>query len=93
MPSIVLLHCGTNDLQKDLTPQKITQKILKLEEEASDRSKRDVLISGIIIKGDDFNAKVKKVHECLPEIKIRKNMKYIDNGIIDVGMLNRSNSI
>ena len=23
-PDIVLLHCGTNDFKKDLTPQKIT---------------------------------------------------------------------
>ena len=35
-PDIVLLHCGTNDLKKYLTPQKIAQNILKLAEEASD---------------------------------------------------------
>ena len=33
VPDLVLLHCGTNDLKKDLTRQKIAQKILKLAEE------------------------------------------------------------
>ena len=49
-PDIVLLHCGTNALKKELTLQKIAQNILKLAEEVSDGCKRDVLISGIINK-------------------------------------------
>ena len=32
-PDIVLLHCGTNDFKKDLTPQKIAHNVLKLAEE------------------------------------------------------------
>ena len=59
-PDIVLLHCGTNDLKKDPTPLKIAQNILKLAEEVSDRGKRDLLVSGIINRGDDFNAKMQK---------------------------------
>ena len=51
---IVLLHCGTNDLKKDFTPQKIAQNILKLAEEIFDGGKRDVLVSGIINRGDDY---------------------------------------
>ena len=81
-PNIVLLHCGANDLKKDLTPQKIAQNILKLAEEASDGGKRDVLVSGIISRGDDYHAKVQKVNEFLSEIRTRKNVKYIDNGNI-----------
>ena len=34
-PDIVLLHCVTNDLKKDLTPQEIAQKIFKLAEQVS----------------------------------------------------------
>ena len=41
------VHCGTNDLKQDLTPQKTAQNILKLVEELSDEGKRDVLVSGI----------------------------------------------
>ena len=91
-PDIVLLHCGTNDLKKDLTPQKITQNILKLSEEVSGGGKRDVLVSGIINIGDDYNAKVQKVNQFLSEIRTRKNVKYIDNGFfnIDLDMLNQS---
>ena len=89
-PDIVLLHCGTNDFKKDLTPQKITQNILKLAEEVSDGGKRDVLVSGIINRGDDYHAKVQKVNEFLSEIRTRKNVKYIDNGNIGLDMLNRS---
>ena len=91
-PDIVLLHCGTNDLKKDLTPQKIVQNILKLAEEVSGGGKRDVLVSGIINIGDDYNAKVQKVNQFLSEIRTRKNVKYIDNGFfnIDLDMLNQS---
>ena len=35
--------------------------------------------------------KCKKVSEFLSEIRTRKNVKYIDNGNIGLGMLNRSN--
>ena len=68
-PDVVLLHCGTNDSKKDLTPQKIAQNILKLAEEVSDGGTRDVLVSGIINGGDDFNSKVQKVNEFLSERK------------------------
>ena len=91
-PDILLLHCGTNDFKKDLTPQKIAQNILKLSEEVSGGGKRDVLVSGIINRGDDYNAKVQKVNQFLSEIRTRKNVKYIDNGFfnIDLDMLNQS---
>ena len=89
-PDIVLLHCGTNDLKIELTPQKIAQNILKLAEEVSDGGKRHILVSGIINRGDDYNAKVQKVNEFLSEIRTRKNVKYIDNENIGLGMLNRS---
>ena len=61
-PDFVLLHCGTNDLKKDLTPQKIAQNILKLLEEVSDGGKRDVLVFGINNRGDDYHVKVQKVN-------------------------------
>ena len=61
-PGIALLHCSTNDLKRDLTPEKITQNILKLAEEVSDGGKRDVLVSGIVNEGDDLNTKVQKVN-------------------------------
>ena len=32
-PDIVLLNCGTNDLKKDLTPQKVAQNKLRLAED------------------------------------------------------------
>ena len=90
VPDIVLLHCGTNDLKKDLTPQKVAQDTLKLAEEVSDGSKGDVLVSGIINRGDNFNAKMQMVNDFLSEKRTRKNVKYIDNGNIGLGMLNRS---
>ena len=49
-PDIVLLHCSTNDLKKELTLQKITQNILKLAEQVSDGGKRDVLFLELLIK-------------------------------------------
>ena len=89
-PDVVLLHCGTNDFKKDLTPQKIAHNILRLAKEVSDGAKSDVLVSGIINRGDVYHAKVQKVNEFLSEIRTRKNVKYIDNGKIGLDMLNRS---
>ena len=65
---------------------------MKLAEEVSGGGKRDVLVSGIINIGDDYNAKVQKVNQFLSEIRTRKNVKYIDNGFfnIDLDMLNQS---
>ena len=75
-PDIVLLHYSTNDLEKDLTPQKITRNIFKLAEVVSEGGNRDVLVSEIITRGDDFNAKVQKVNEFLSKIRTRKNKIY-----------------
>ena len=86
----MLLHCGTYDLKKDLTPQKIAQNMLKLAEEVSNGGKRDVLLSGIINRDDDYHAKVQKVNKFLSERRTRKNVKYIGNGNIGLDMLNRS---
>ena len=62
-----------------------------MAEEASYGDKRDVLVSGIINRGDDYHTKVQKVNEFLSEIRTRKNVKYIDNGKISLDVLNRSN--
>ena len=61
-PDIVLLHYGTNNLKKDPISQKIAQNILKLAEEVSDWGKGNILVSGIISRGDDFNIKVQKIN-------------------------------
>ena len=74
-PDIVLLHCGRNDLKKDLTPQKIAQSILKLAEEVSGGGKRDALISGIINRGHDYHAKVQKVNEFQSEMGTMKRYR------------------
>ena len=63
---------------------------MKLAEEVPDGGERDVLVSGIIKRGDDYNAKVQKVNEFLSEIRTRKKEKYIDNGNIGLDTLNRS---
>ena len=61
---------------------------MELAEEVFDGGKRDVLVSRIINRGDDFNAKVQKVNEFLSEKRTRKNVEYIGNGDIGLGMLN-----
>ena len=52
--------------------------------------RRDLFVSGIIDRGDDYRAKVQKVNEFLSKIRTRKNAKYIDNENISLGTLNRS---
>ena len=57
---ILYLHCGTNNFKKELYRQKIAQNLLKLAEKISNGGKRVVLISGVINRSDDFNAKVQR---------------------------------
>ena len=51
-------------------------------------TKRTVLVSRF--RGDDYNAKIKKVNEFLSKIRTKKNVKHIDNGNIGLDMLNWS---
>ena len=84
----MLLHCSTNDSKKrSYSSENCTEHI---EVGREGRGKRDVLVSGIINRSDDYHAKLQKVNEFLSEIRTRKNGKYVDNGNIGLDMLNRN---
>ena len=89
-PGILLLHYGTNDLKKELTPQKIAPNILMLVEECLKEVREMSWFLELLIEVMIINYKVQKVNEFLSEIRARKTVKYINNGNIGLGMLNRS---
>ena len=49
-----------------------------------------MLLTTEVVRGDDFDAKVHKINEFLPETKSTKKVKYIDNGDIALEILNWS---
>ena len=83
----MLLHCSTNGFKKELTPQKITQKILKLAEYLTEVRDMSWFLK-LIIEVKILILQCRS--EFLSEKKTRKNVNYIDNGNIALGMLNRS---
>ena len=85
-PDIMLFYSSRNDFKKNFTPQEIAQNILKLAEDVSDGGQRDALVSEIINRGDDFNVNMQKVNDVLSEVRTRKNVKYIDNRNIGLGI-------
>ena len=89
-PGILLLHYGTNDLKKELTPQKIAPNILMLAEECLKEVREMSWFLELLIEVMIINYKVQKVNEFLSEIRARKTVKYLNNGNIGLGMLNRS---
>ena len=75
--------------KRTCSPENCTEHI-EVGRKVSDGGKRNVLVSGIVNRGDDYNAKVQKVNDFMSEIGTRKNVQYIDNRNIGLGMLNRS---
>ena len=58
------IHCGTNNLNSEDSPEKITNDITQLGKVVK-TGKNDVVISGICLREDHFNQKANKVNQLL----------------------------
>ena len=56
-PDLLILHCGTNDLNTNKSLHEISSNIMKLALELKHPHK-DIMISGIVTRMDKFNEKV-----------------------------------
>lgn len=63
-PDLVIIHCGSNDLRSQKTPDIIADDIIKLASKSKTNT-NDVVISGIIARNDEYNVKGKQVNEHL----------------------------
>ncbi|XP_057297347.1 uncharacterized protein LOC130627141 [Hydractinia symbiolongicarpus] len=88
-PDKIIIHCGTNDLNRIETDQ-IAQNIVKLAIKLKS-GENNVMISGIIQRKDRLNEKVMAVNKSLAHLCEQRNIGFINNDNINPDLhLNRS---
>ena len=88
-PDFIILHHGTNDLNSYSTSEEIADKILNLATSIK-TSKNQVFVSGLVIRKDKLNKKGNEVNELLKTKCEIRQLSFIDNKNISLGMLNKS---
>ena len=89
-PDIFILHCGTNDLKLQKSPEEIANNILEigLQLQSNDN---EVFISGIVYRRDELNEKATKVNDILKLKCPNYSLRFIDNSrVISNRHLNQS---
>ena len=79
---LVILHCGTNDLQTEKQPIEIAKEIIELASEMKSID-NGVMVSGIVPRRDKLNDKGKEVNKLLKSLCILEKMFFIDNANIN----------
>ena len=64
-PENVILHCGTNDLNKEAEPHEIANEILNLATSIAREAGSNIMISGIVPRKNYLNRKVTDVNKIL----------------------------
>ena len=88
-PNFIILHHGANDLNGNSTSEEIADKILNLAGSIK-TSKSQVFVSGLVIRKDKLNKKGNEVNALLKNKCGIRQMSFIDNENISLGMLNKS---
>ena len=88
-PDFIILHHGTNDLNSNSTSEEIADKIFNLADSIK-TSKTQVFVSGLVIRKDKLNKKGNEVNELLKNKCGIRQLSFIDNKNISLGMLNKS---
>ena len=88
-PDFIILHHGTNDLNSNSTSEEIADKIFNLADSIK-TSKTQVFVSGLVIRKDKLNKKGNEVNELLKTKCEIRQLSFIDNKNISLGMLNKS---
>ena len=81
-PYIFILHCGTNDLKLQKSPEEIANDILEigLQLQSNDN---EVFISGIVYQRDELNEKATKVNDILKLKCPNYSLRFIDNSRVN----------
>ena len=86
---LVILHFGTNDLREKKTAKEIATNIIDLAIDMK-TDKNDIMVSGIILRKDEYNVKGLEVNSCLVSLCSTYKFNFIDNSNISVNHLNKS---
>ena len=85
----IILHHSTNVLNSSSSSKKIADKILNLAASVK-TSKNQVFVSGLVIRKDKLKKKGNEVNELLKNKCRIRQLFFIDNKNISLGMLNKS---
>ena len=77
-PDHIILHVGTNDIPTSKDPLAIVQSIVDLAKNVMTRD-GSVTISGIILRNDQWNNKVREVNDSLARMCENDNISFIDH--------------
>lgn len=94
-PNLILLHTGTNDLSskingKEKTEVQIAEEIIDLAKSISDKG-IEVVISGLITRGDRYESKRKRVNFVLQDLCSENDFAFLEHNNIHADQhLNRS---
>ena len=79
-PDYVIFHVGTNELNFELPPERITKSIIDVAKNAQSDS-RIVSISGIVPRNDKFKVKATEVNKELSKICDKEKLLNINSKI------------
>ena len=90
-PNTIILHCGTNDLRlKDKTEVEISKEIIDVAK-LIQSNKIDVIVSGLIARGDELDEKRERTNYILRDMCYEESITYTDHPNIEASNhLNRS---
>ena len=90
-PDTIILHCGTNDLRlKDKREVEISKEIIDIAKQIQS-NKIDIIVSGLIARGDELEHKREKTNYILRDMCYEESITYTDHPNIEANIhLNRS---
>ena len=88
-PDFMIFHHCANDLNGNSTSEEIADKILNLAASIK-TSKNQVFVSGLVIRKDKLNKKGNEVNELLKNKCGIRQLSFIDNKNISLGMMKKS---
>ena len=89
-PDMLILHCGTNDLKTKKSEVEISEEIISLAKSVQSNG-IDVLVSGLIARGDELEGKRQKTNFVLSDMCFESSITFVDHPNIQADKhLNRS---
>ena len=83
-PDVIIIHCGTNDIENEINTVKKIKKLVKEIDEYDKQNPPKVVISSLIKRyHKDFNDEVTDINEKLQHFYNSKGLSFIDNNNID----------
>ena len=90
-PNLIVIHCGTNDIQKNVNTLQKIRKVISSIKDCDTENNIKIASSSIIYRSDhDFEDKINEANRKLENLCKGKGMVFINNSNIDSTCLNRN---